>query len=65
VFFVEDVGDDDGSHGQLLSLAVIPSFYAATRTVKSFLLSSAFCVVLPRHKPPLTENLCGFLPLKP
>ncbi len=40
---VEEVGDDDGSHGRLLSLAVMPSFYAATRTVKNFLLGGAPC----------------------
>ena len=64
VFVVEEVGDDDGSHGRLLSLAVMPSFYAATLTVKNFLLGGAFCMVLPRRKPPLPIYLYGFLPLK-
>ena len=41
VLVVEEVGDDDGSHGRLLSLAVMPSFYAATRAVKNFLLGGA------------------------
>jgi hypothetical protein len=43
VFVVEEVGDD-GSLGRLLSLAVMPSFYAATRTVKNFLLGGAHSV---------------------
>ena len=64
VFFVEAVDDDDGSHGLILSLAVIPSFYAATRTVKNFLLGVAFCAVRPCRKPPLPKHLYGFLPLK-
>jgi hypothetical protein len=41
VFVVEEVVDIDGSHGRLLSLAVMPSIYAATRTIKNFFLSGA------------------------
>jgi hypothetical protein len=63
VFVVEEVGDDDDSHGRLLSFAVLPSFFAATRTVKNFLLGGA-PVGLPRHKPPLPKYLYGLLPLK-
>jgi len=41
VLVVEEVGDDDGSHGRLLSLAVMLSLYAATRTAKNFFLYGA------------------------
>jgi hypothetical protein len=41
VLVVEEVGDDDDSQGRLLSLAVMPSSCAATRTVKDFLLGGA------------------------
>ena len=36
VLVAEEVGDNDRPHGRLLSLADMPSFYAATRKVKDY-----------------------------